>query len=233
VVTTIACGDDTASKPTSAPTTATPPADVQDVMSLVDFEALDPGTYSIDPDGDPATPLRATFEVPAGWQQWTGAVKFDDLGHVAVSIIDVTNLVRHGCDDHRPADPPVGPTVDDLADALNNLAPFEVTAAPRDVEMLGHRGTYLQWTVPEITVTGSSDHREFVGCVEGQLHSWIDAIGGESFYGYNEEPGRHEDFWILDVDSTRLVIAATWSPASPPASVAEMRAIIDSIRLQP
>ena len=50
-----------------------------------------------------------------------GAVKFgDNDGHVAVSITTVVNLARHGCRDHLSADPPVGPTVDDLATALSD-----------------------------------------------------------------------------------------------------------------
>lgn len=57
------------------------------------------------------------YEIAAeGWSTWVGAVKFgEDEGHVAVSITTVTNLVSDGCSDHSHADPPVGPTVDDLA----------------------------------------------------------------------------------------------------------------------
>jgi hypothetical protein len=87
-------------------------------MELEPFAPLEPGTYSIDPDGDASTPLRVVYEVPAeGWSQWIGAVKSADDGHVGVSITTVTNLVRHGCRDHSWADPPVGPSVDDLIPA--------------------------------------------------------------------------------------------------------------------
>ena len=56
----------------------------QDVMGLAEFAPLDPGTYFIDPDLDPSTPLRVTYEVPSeGWAQWTGAVKWDDDGQAA------------------------------------------------------------------------------------------------------------------------------------------------------
>ena len=37
-------------------------------MELEPFAPLEPGTYSIDPDLDPSTPLRVVYEVPAeGW----------------------------------------------------------------------------------------------------------------------------------------------------------------------
>jgi len=61
----------------------------------------------------------------------------------------------------------------------------------------------------------------------------IDTEPGDAFYGYNGEPGRTEEFWILDVDGTRRVIEANWSPASPRKDVAEMRAILDSIWIEP
>ena len=51
------------------------------------------------------------------------------------------------------------------------------------------------------------------------------------FHGYNAEP--IEESWILDVEGTRLLIETNWSPASPAEDVAEMRAILDSIRIEP
>jgi hypothetical protein len=213
------------SEPSSAPA-------IQDIMELEDFAPLEPGTYSIDPDLDPSTPLRVTYEVPDGWSQWIGAVKFAEDGHVAVSITTVSNLVRHGCRDHAWADPPVGPTVRDLAAGLADLAPFRVTTRPEDVSVYGYRGTHLQLTVPNLPTSGE----DFIRCVDGKLMSWVGAIDtepGDAFYGYNAEPGRTEEFWILDVDGTRLMIEATWSPASPAEDVAEMRAVLDTIRIEP
>jgi hypothetical protein len=177
------------------------------------------------------------YEVPfERWSQWIGAVKFAGDGHVGVSITTVTNLVRHGCQDHSWAEPPVGPSVDDLAAALADLAPFRVTSPPKDVTIYGYRGKYLQLTVPDLPVEGQGDDRRFPGCEEGTLKSWVAAIDtepGDAFYGYNAEPGRTEDFWILDIEGTRLMIEANRSPDSPRKDVAEMRAILDSIRIEP
>ena len=206
-------------------------------MQLEPFAPLEPGTYFIDPDLDPSTPLRVVYEVPfEGWSMWIGATKFSDDGHVGVSITTVTNLVRHGCRDHSWADPPVGPSVDDLAAALADLAPFRVTAPPKDVTIYGYRGKYLELTVPDLPVEGEGDDRHFAGCEEGTLKSWVAAIDtepGDAFYGYNSEPGRTEQFWILDIEGTRLMIEANWSPNSLRKDVAEMRAILDSIQIEP
>jgi hypothetical protein len=154
-----------------------------------------------------------------------------DRGHVGVSIFTVTNLVRDGCRDHRPADPPVGPSVDDLAAALADLAPFKVTSPPRDVTAFGYRDKHLELTVPDLSPEGKGLESGFTECVDGNLKSWIAPTAG-AFYGYTG-PGYSEEFWILDVEDTRLVITAERSPGSPRGDLAEMRAILDSIRIEP
>jgi hypothetical protein len=42
-----------------------------------------------------------------------------------------------------------------------------------------------------------------------------------------------EEFWILDVEGTRLMIVAERSPGSSPGELADQRAILDSIRIEP
>jgi hypothetical protein len=228
--------DTTATSPT-APSEPTASHTIQDIMELEPFAPLEPGTYFIDPDLDPSTPLRVVYEVPfEGWSMWIGATNSSDGAHVMVSITTVTNLVRHGCRDHSWADPPVGPSVDDLAAALADLAPFRVTSPPKDVTIYGYSGKHLELTVPDLPVEGQGDDRRFAGCIDGTLKSWVAAVDtepGDAFYGYNGEPGRTEEFWILDVDGTRLMIEANWSPASLREDLAEMRAILDSIRIEP
>ena len=99
----------------------------------------------------------------------------------------------------------------------------------------GYSGKHLGWTVPDLPVQGVGDDRRFTGCEEGNLKSWVafvDTAEGDAFYGYSG-PGHTEEFWILDIEGTRLMIEANWSPDPPRKDVAEMRAILDSIRIEP
>lgn len=208
--------------------TDTAPA-VRDMMDFEPLGPIEPGTYFIDADTDPSTPLRVVYDIPAeGWSSWIGAAKFGpDGGHVGVSITTVVNLVTHGCRDHFAAVPPVGPTVDDLATALSELAPFEVTSPPEDVTVYGYSGKHLELTVPDMS---------FDRCDDRDLRSWIAPMDtaevGDAFYGYTG-PGYREEFWILDVEGTRLMIAAELSPGSPSEDLAELLAVLDSIRIEP
>jgi hypothetical protein len=208
--------------------TDTAPA-VQDIMDFEPLGPVEPETYFVDADLDPSTPLRVVYDIPAeGWSNWIGAAKFGpNDGHVAVSITTVVNLVTNGCKDHLAADPPVGPSVDDLATALAELPPFEVTTAPEDVTIFGYSGKHLELTVPDMS---------FDRCDAGDLRSWIapmdTAEPGDAFYGYTG-PGYTEEFWILDVNGTRLMISAGTSPGSPAADLAEREDVLDSIQIQP
>jgi hypothetical protein len=207
-------------------------------MELPDFAPLEPGTYFIDPDRDPSTPLRVVYEVPfEGWSMRIGAAKFADDGHVGVSITTVTNLVRHGCRDHSWAEPPVGQSVDDLATALADLAPFRVTSPPKDVTIYGYSGKHLELTVPDMPFEVRGDETLYTECTGFGWHSrylmsWIAPRLTYAFYGYTG-PGYTEEFWILDVEGTRLVIVAERSPGSPRKDLAEQRAILESIQIEP
>ena len=233
----------TAIPTTAIPTTAAP---ARDALG----SSRGPGRYFVDPDGDDATPLRVTFQTASGgfgsWFGWGNYLPEAD-GFTALSITTVTNLVSDGCRDHTPLDPPVGPTVDDLAIALSQLAPFEVTAPPTDVALFGYQGKHLELTVPDLPSTDFSGRNDaqFTDCVDGEIHSWISPINDLSFglLGHSspppghfqayQTPGQTEEFWILDVDGTRVVLVSFDTPNAPADDIAERDAIFDTIRMEP
>jgi len=229
-------GDDDTSMDTASPATTAAPAPVaaQNIKDVTG-PALEPGSYFIDPSGDGTTPVRVTYEVAAdGWGTWFGAMKSNAAGHVGLSITTVPNLVTDGCLDQTPLDPPVGPSVDDLATALSELAPFAVVAPATDVTAFGYSGKHLELTVPadQPVDSAAENFHDFTGCVDGELKSWISTTNEGPFGGY-ETPGYTEEFWILDVDGTRLVLVQGTTPGTPTEDIAERDAIFDSIQIEP
>jgi hypothetical protein len=222
----------------SSPSPSTvPSASPQDVMRRQHFSALEPGRFFIDPDGDESTSLRVVFDISSeGWSAWIGAAKFSDVGHSGVSITTVANLVTDGWSDHAWADPPIGPSVNDLVAAMIALHPFEIVAQPTDVTIAGYPGKHLEWVVPDLPTTGTGTDLLFTGCVLGQLKSWVGFIDtgepGDAFYGY-WGPGYREEFWILDVAGDRLMIAAEHSAGTLAADLEEQRRILASISIEP
>jgi hypothetical protein len=209
-------------------------ATARNIYDVPNFAPLEPGTYYIDPDKDQATPLQVLYTVPEGWSQWIGAFKGEEGAHrgVGVSITTVTNLVVDGCTDHAAADPPVGPTVDELAAALIDLAPFRVQEAIGEVTLAGYPGKHLALILPDVPREVRGDDSYYTGCTNGEIWSWNAPNLSDAFYGY-QAPGQVEEIWILDVHGSRLVITGTWFAESPPGDIAEMRALLESIQIEP
>lgn len=232
-----ACGTGDASSTTTPPATvADQTGEIQNMWDQPLLRPVEPGTYFIDPDLDPSTPLRVVYDIEReGWSMWAGAAKFSGDGHAGMSITTVDNLVTDGCTDHNHADPPIGSSVDDLVNALASLAPFEVISPPDDVTVYGYDGKHLHLTVPDLPVEPTGDGVRFSECKAGQLKSWVapfDTPPDDAFYGYTG-PGYTEEFWILDVEGTRLMIAAERSFGSPQDDLDQLQAILDSIRIEP
>lgn len=187
-----------------------------------------------DPDWDEATSLRAEYMLPTeGWSLFLGPFKdiegASGVQRVNVLFVQVDNLSIDACATHRPLNPAVGPEVADLAEALAALPPFEVTSPPTDVTAYGYAGQHVEIMVP---LDQPVEDDRFEGCQGGTLESWITNCCGGPFYGY-VGPGDTEEFWILDVDGTRLAIIALTSSAASPELIAERQEILDSIVLKP
>ena len=128
------------------------------VMDVPDFSPLEVETYFVEPVG---TDIQVFYTIPAeGWMSWFGGFKLESETEppnsvVGFGILNVTNVVQDGCTGHVAADPPVGPTVDDMATALAALSPFVLTKPPSDVTIDGFRGKHLELTVPDLELGGS------------------------------------------------------------------------------
>lgn len=187
--------------------------------STVSAGDLTPGAYRV---ADPF-PVRLTFRVPAGWRQddtplayRSVITKEDGEQLVGLGFWLVENLPKDPCRmDLGEMDPPVGPTVNDLASAFGRVKGVKATT-PSTITMDGYSGQQLEITVPP----------EQASCV-GTASTWV--------YHYNqnsEMANQHDLLRILDVKGTRLVIEAFNSPNSSAAFRRELQQVLDSIEIE-
>jgi hypothetical protein len=199
--------------PTPSPTpTATP--------RLLAGELLDPGTYWLVGEG-----LNATLTVPAGWGNLDGrGVTKGDIGAQTFTVVmfwpfptDFEEVYADPCRWKTSIiEPPVGPTVDDLANALAAQA-MRGDAIPTDVTIDGYQGKLVEMSVPTDI--------DFADCDDGFFYSWLGR--------YHQGPGQIDDVYILDLDGERLVLIAHHMPGASEADLAEQQAIVESIDFLP
>jgi hypothetical protein len=158
--------------------------------------------------------VRLTFAVPAGWEDGGFYVDKPLAAHVFFDY--VTNIYTDSCPSVL-VDPPVGPTVDDLASAWANLPGFHATA-PTDITVDGYHGKQVEFTVPDYNKTD---------CPYGDFKLLASGNGVWSAPG----PNQHNQLWILDVNGTRLVIVAFVVPDASPQDRADLYAVLASIQI--
>lgn len=185
---------------------------------------------------DDDTPIRVNYTIPAAdWFAFIGSAKDvgdgQDAERVGVLIADIWNVTTDACDQQSAAMPPVGPLVEDLAVALTQLPPFEVSSPPAAITAYGYSGTHVQLRIP-LDQPFDEELGTFTGCYDGVLASWMSPPLSPAFYGYIA-PGDTEDFWILDVEGTRVVIAALATANASAELIAEQEAVLDSIVIEP
>jgi hypothetical protein len=108
----------------------------------------------------------------------------------------------------------VGPTANDFADALAAHPLLEVTT-PVPVTLGGYSGKYIDLQVPS----------NIADCTFG-YHPWAPAY-------YAPGPNHQWHIWSLNVDGVRVVILSEDFAGTSVQDLAEMRAIIESIQIDP
>jgi hypothetical protein len=187
---------------------------------------LEPGTYEVDFDGGGAYPT-VVYTVPSGWTSdggWLSKhIGTDRL--VGVTFWNPVEVYAHPCDWQQPRVRP-GPSVDDFVEAVT-AQPLRNATAPEPVTLGGYEGKRLTWSVPSDIDFATCD----VVDGEGAFESWTaSALGSDR---YQQMPGQVDHLWVLDIDGVRLVVDATANPGASAEDVAEMAAIVDSLRFEP
>ena len=188
----------------------------------------EPGTYLLNTQGLPAgeyhLPEGTTLTMPAGWGGREGfrvsknetpadPGAFTNVGFW-IWDDDFDTVYLDACQWLDGAiTPPVGPTVDDLANALASQAQHG-DAVPVDVTLDGYSGKMIELTVP-------SDI-DFADCDRGEFRSWHGR--------YHQGPGQVDQLYILDVEGQRVVVYSSYMPETSEAERAERQAIVESIQ---
>lgn len=213
-----------ASTPTSTGTAAPTPSPTP-VPTLPPSGQLAPGTYRSNWGAGPFI----TFTLPAGWSSDPNIVGKPDAdppnGMAINTWLNVATVYSDPCHWQTTA-VSVGPTIDNLVAALV-AQKRDSTVMPVDVTIDGFHGKEVDLMVPlDIKFDGSSASL----CDGAQYKAWTLADGGDR---YNQGAGQHDLLDILDVNGQTLVIKRSFYPANTAADLAELQAIVDSIRITP
>ena len=169
--------------------------------------------------------VPVTFAVPPGWgEELVGMSVVKGEPIFGVTFWTVADLYADPCQ-RVLVDPPVGPTVDDLASAWTNVPVVGLSAAT-DITIDGYAGQQIEFTVPDYTLDENCDYTTFALWRDGGRD---DAAAAPSFWA--QGPNEHHQLWILDVDGTRVVITATSFPDISPQDRADLNEILESIRI--
>ena len=162
------------------------------------------------------------FNVPDGWVGFSGVGVLPVTGTEAPDGMGIVfgevnaGLFSDPCR-WAAGEPeiPVGPTVDDLANAFVAQTAYEASA-PVEVSLGGYSGQRVDLQLPS----------DVESCDNGEFYPWVGSI-------YAQGPDNRWSVWILDVEGDRIIALASYFPGTSAEDRAEQQAIIDSIRLAP
>jgi hypothetical protein len=184
--------------------------------------SIDSGVYVV----DAPFPTRVSFTLPEGWEKVAGGTDVviacggSSPSGWCLGLWIVANVAEDPCDPSTaPANPRIGPTVDDLAASLAANPAFDSTA-PTRVTVSGFEGVHLELAAPEADSS----------CTPEPLLHFTRGADERSLLA-----GERTELWIIDVDGERLVIDASRDREGETSAqdLAELQAIVDSIQIEP
>ncbi len=191
------------------------------LLSLPDGTPLDTGAaYFIEYNSALGLP-RIEFTVPgAGWIGY-GDGNFGKQDHnPLMTPWAVRNLTVDPCRaiGAGELDPPVGPTIDDLAAGLVAQAQGNAST-PTDVTVGGYPAKRLELSLP--------DGLDPATCEGGEFSRWAES---NSTGGHLWVTGQRNIVYVIDVDGARTLIDTVYQPGTTEAALAEAEAVVASMR---
>ena len=183
--------------------------------------SMDAGRYWLGPD----FPVEITFDLPAGWSSCSNGVleqgacrgigTTDAPGGVGVGFLIVDTVVADPCDATSLLDPPVGPSIDDLATAIANLPGFEATPV-EDVSIDGFDAKRFTITAPEDPACDT-------------LFTWATPTRTNGV-----GPGEANLIHAIDVDGVRVMLTSAYFGSQvSEQDLSLVEEVIASIRIEP
>jgi hypothetical protein len=180
--------------------------------------------YVIGPNAD--YPGKLTFTAPEGWEVLDNFALVTEMDgrDIFISAWDITHVYSDPCQWEGTLEE-VGPTVEDLAAALQDQAMRDATVS--DVALDGFTGELVAMSVPDdMDFDPSAPNSDgFNDCDRGEFRTW----NGR----WQQAPGQRDDVYILDVNGTRVALDVAYYPDLPQADLDEIESIVQSIHIDP
>lgn len=213
--------------PAAIPTTA--PSPTPSPMALpdgpMDRGLLQAGTYTIDDRGITQA-TNFVFTVPAGWEYWDPFVgkARGQPGEVGLTTWVVSHVYRDSCQHTTDSLVSVGSSPDKLVSTLVGLK-NRVSSQPTDVTIGGFPAKRLELSLPAGLDVNT--------CVFGAVKNWPDPGPNESGGLCCGGPGFVDVVYVVNINGKALAVVARHLPGSSAQDMAELQAVVDSIRIEP
>jgi hypothetical protein len=175
--------------------------------------------------------VEVTLSLPPGWDGDGFAVGTDMevTNDAFISVWEVTHVYSDPCQWQGTLEE-VGPTVDDLAAALEQQPMRDATVSA--VEVDGFAGKLVTMSVSDDMVydESASSSDGFVDCDLGRFMTWNNPAGNN--VRLQQGPGQRDDVYILDVNGTRVVVNVAYFPDLPQPQLGELESIVQSMRIR-
>jgi hypothetical protein len=183
---------------------------------------LAPGRYTVLTGID----MHVTAAVPDNWSavgNWAvrGPHGYESPNGMGLRFYTVGNLLNNpGSYADGLQDPPVGPTVEDLVQAIVDQEEW-TSSRPTELDIGGFPAQHVRITIPE--------GAEFDPRDDGGAFYLFQDEGAGQIWGL--EIGQMFDVYMVDVNGERLVLDAFHYPGTSAADLAALEAVIESIEI--